>query len=84
MEVSQGYGTEQDIRGSLDVLPHTVKKMALSDSSSSLFGMEDHRECIQGLAEHVVYNFSQFQAAMATQVLAFILLNKYRLVSRTS
>jgi len=47
-------------------------------STNSLFGMDDHRNTIQGLAEHVQYSFTQSQALMSTHLISFLMVTQHR------
>lgn len=51
-------------------------------STTSLYGtdivIEDQRQLIKGLAEHVLYDAVHSTALMSTNVVCFLLLNKYR------
>ncbi|XP_043268130.1 glycerol-3-phosphate acyltransferase 1, mitochondrial isoform X2 [Venturia canescens] len=51
-------------------------------SSSSLYGTdfvdEEHRQLVDSIAKHVVYDCSKSTPIMSTNVVAFLLLNKFR------
>ncbi|CAC5400554.1 GPAT1_2 [Mytilus coruscus] len=68
------------IRNAADTpLPNGISK---AGSCSSLYGtdivIEDQRQSIESVAEHVLYYSVQSQSLMCTNLVAFLLLTKYR------
>lgn len=62
--------------------PAIEKSLKYTMSSSSLYGtdvvVEEHRQLVDGIARHVVYDCSKSTPIMSTNVVAFLLLNKFR------
>lgn len=60
----------------------TEKTLKYTMSSSSLYGtdviVEEHRQLVDSIARHVVYDCSISTPIMSTNVVAFLLLNKFR------
>ncbi|XP_076240613.1 glycerol-3-phosphate acyltransferase mino isoform X2 [Calliopsis andreniformis] len=58
------------------------KPLKYTMSSSSLYGtdviVEEHRQLVDSIARHVVYDCSGSTPIMSTNVVAFLLLNKFR------
>lgn len=65
-------------------IPHAIpsqRKLLTGPSTTSMYGIEvidKHRELVDNIARHVVYDCSFATSVMSTNVLAFLLLNKYR------
>lgn len=65
-------------------IKHPVEKKTLkyTMSNSSLYGtdvvVEEHRQLVDNIARHVVYDCSKSTPIMSTNVVAFLLLNKFR------
>ncbi|XP_076301390.1 glycerol-3-phosphate acyltransferase mino isoform X2 [Lasioglossum baleicum] len=62
--------------------PPTERTLKYTMSSSSLYGtdviVEEHRQLVESIARHVVYDCSVSTPVMSTNVVAFLLLNKFR------
>ncbi|XP_076382724.1 glycerol-3-phosphate acyltransferase mino isoform X1 [Megalopta genalis] len=60
----------------------TEKTLKYTMSSSSLYGtdviVEEHRQLVDSIARHVVYDSSVSTPIMSTNIVAFLLLNKFR------
>lgn len=63
-------------------VPAIEKPLKYTMSSSSLYGtdvvVEEHRQLVDGIARHVVYDCCKSTPIMSTNVVAFLLLNKFR------
>lgn len=65
-------------------IPHPIpsqRKLLTGPSQTSMYGIEvidKHRELVDNIARHVVYDCSYATSVMSTNILAFLLLNKYR------
>lgn len=62
-------------------IPSSQRKLLTGPSTTSMYGIEvidKHRELVDNIARHVVYDCSYATSVMSTNVLAFLLLNKYR------
>ncbi|KZC05904.1 PREDICTED: glycerol-3-phosphate acyltransferase 1, mitochondrial isoform X2 [Dufourea novaeangliae] len=63
-------------------MPATEKTLKYTMSSSSLYGtdviVEEYRQLVDSIARHVVYDCSTSTPIMSTNVVAFLLLNKFR------
>ncbi|XP_020281615.1 glycerol-3-phosphate acyltransferase 1, mitochondrial isoform X2 [Pseudomyrmex gracilis] len=63
------------------------RSLKYSMSNSSLYGtdvvVEEHRQLVESIARHVVYDSSKSTPIMSTNIVAFILLNNYRNVGCT-
>lgn len=56
MQVSQSYDVPHDCLSQWEKASSPVSINSKFDSTSSLFGVEEHRHCIQSLAQHVMYS----------------------------
>nr|CAD7197989.1 unnamed protein product [Timema douglasi] len=58
------------------------KQLHTAPSSTSLYGIdvvvEEHRQLVESIARHVVYDCTRAQAIMSTNAVAFLLLTKFR------
>ncbi|XP_069690176.1 glycerol-3-phosphate acyltransferase 1, mitochondrial isoform X3 [Periplaneta americana] len=62
--------------------PKPKKSLHSVPSSASLYGTdivaEEHRQLVESIARHVVYDCSESTAVMSTNAVAFLLLNRFR------
>lgn len=62
--------------------PHPpVRKLLSGPSANSMYGIEvidKHRELVDNIARHLVFDSSNATCVMSTNALAYLLLNKYR------
>ena len=74
--------SDVSVLSSRDNSPSERRMMPSISSSCSLINSDcnsdDVRNTVHGLAVHVVHSFTSQQALMATHVVSFLLLNKYR------
>lgn len=60
----------------------STRRLQHNPSSSSLYGtdvvQEEHRNLVDSIARHVIYDCSNATAVMTTNALAFLLLNRFR------
>lgn len=80
---SSVQGSEPNSDGELspDSEPSTPPVIWRHGSMSSLYGTdvgEENRQLVKSLAEHITYTGTQSTALMSTNLLAFLLLKKYR------
>ncbi|XP_032686586.1 glycerol-3-phosphate acyltransferase 1, mitochondrial isoform X2 [Odontomachus brunneus] len=74
--------TVETFKNQQNIRPLPERPLKSSTSSSSIYGtdvvMEDHRQLVDRIARHVVYDSSKSTPIMSTNVVAFLLLNKFR------
>ncbi|GAB1860008.1 Glycerol-3-phosphate acyltransferase, mitochondrial [Camponotus japonicus] len=74
-EMIKTFQAQQNRSSSKQTLKYTM-------SNSSLYGtdviVEEHRQLVDNIARHVVYDSSQSTPIMSTNVVAFLLLNRFR------
>lgn len=72
----------QNQQNKLVVPPPNERTLKATMSSSSLYGtdivIEEHRQLVDCIARHVVYDCSKSTPIMSTNVVAFLLLYKFR------
>ncbi|XP_031842920.1 glycerol-3-phosphate acyltransferase mino isoform X2 [Nomia melanderi] len=80
-EMLKSFQAQQN-RLTVDKASPTEKTLKYTMSSSSLYGtdviIEEHRQLVDSIARHVVYDCSMSTPIMSTNVVAFLLLNKFR------
>ncbi|XP_017778247.1 PREDICTED: glycerol-3-phosphate acyltransferase 1, mitochondrial isoform X1 [Nicrophorus vespilloides] len=58
------------------------KKLKSNPSSTSLYGTDvvsdEHKNIVESISKHVIYDCANTQAIMSTNAVAFLLLNKYK------
>lgn len=80
-EMLKSFEAQQNLL-TVNKTPTTEKPLKYTMSSSSLYGtdviVEEHRQLVESIARHIVYDCSVSTPIMSTNVVAFLLLNKYR------
>lgn len=81
-EMLRSFQAQQSKLAARPKAPTPEKTLKYTMSSSSLYGtdivVEEHRQLVDGIARHVVYDSSKSTPIMSTNVVAFLLLNKFR------
>ncbi|XP_012220470.1 glycerol-3-phosphate acyltransferase 1, mitochondrial isoform X2 [Linepithema humile] len=78
-EMVKTFQTQQN---KLLIRSPSERSLKYSMSNSSLYGtdviVEEHRQLVDSIARHVVYDSSKSMPIMSTNVVAFLLLNRFR------
>ncbi|XP_053977074.1 glycerol-3-phosphate acyltransferase 1, mitochondrial isoform X1 [Hylaeus volcanicus] len=80
-EMLKSFQTQQNKLTNIKTAP-VERPLKYTMSTSSLYGtdvvVEEHRQLVDSIARHVVYDSSTSTPIMSTNVVAFLLLNKFR------
>lgn len=80
-ELVSSFNERQDTISKAIPSARTLRSGLSTVSTASLFGIEvidKHRVLVENIARHVVFDSSNATSVMSTNVVAFLLLNKYR------
>lgn len=80
-ELVKSFRERQELNSSVPRPIPSQRKLLTGPSTTSMYGIEvidKHRELVDNIARHVVYDCSFATSVMSTNVVAFLLLNKYR------
>lgn len=80
-ELVKSFRERQELNLSVPRPIPSQRKLLTGPSTTSMYGIEvidKHRELVDNIARHVVYDCSFATSVMSTNAVAFLLLNKYR------